>query len=213
MLNKKVVGIITSIILLLGLSGCSLDQDMILPTPFHPSKKAKQESTEQKTEANQQNVNVVGAAENVKVSDGTVVQRIPFPVMEYKSLSKTGNSTVKGTIYLKKSDGTKIYGKQTRLYLNPETSYSTQWYKASYLGGAKMSKVDSRLFNYLRFTTSDQNGNYSFYSVPSGSYYLIGVVRCGKECGYSKPRNIRIAKKISVFGSDSKNIDLYKTIR
>jgi len=85
-----------------------------------------------------------------------LVQRIPFPEAEYKSLATTGSATVTGHIYLNTSHG-KVYGKETRLYLNPVTSYSTQWYEKSYLGGAKMSKVDPRLFNYLKFTTSDSS--------------------------------------------------------
>ncbi len=86
----------------------------------------------------------------------------------------------------------------TRLYLNPITSYSEQWYEESYLGGYKMQEADPRLFNYLKFTASDKNGKFAFYGVPSGSYYLIGTVKCGEECGYDSMKNIRIATKVSV---------------
>jgi len=64
----------------------------------------------------------------------------------------------------------------------------------------------------IKFTTSDNSGKFEFLNVPSGSYYLIGVVKCGQECGYSKPKSIRIAKKISVFGNDTVSIDLSKSI-
>jgi hypothetical protein len=94
------------------------------------------------------------------------------------------------------------------LYLNPLTSYSEQWYKESYLGGYKMQKADSRLFNYLKFTASDKNGNFAFYGVPSGSYYLIGTVKCGEECGYDSMKNIRIATKVSVRGNQIVEQDL-----
>jgi len=150
---------------------------------------------------------------SVTTKDRTVVQRIPFPENEYKSLATTGSATVKGKIYIVTAGGNKVYGKNTRLYLNPVTSYSTQWYNESYLGGAKMSKVDTRLFNYLKFTTSDSNGNFEFLNVPSGSYYLIGVVKCGTACGYDKVKKIRIAKKISVFGNDIKVEELSKRVQ
>ena len=201
------------------LSGCNIYRQMVIPTPYTPTVNTETVTQEQpivdnstvmpkETEQTQQ---VTPIKKNpIKQTNKTIVQRIPFPEAEYQSLAKTGSGTVTGHIYLVTKDGTKIYGKETRLYLNPETSYSTQWYKESYLGGAKMSKVDPRLYNYLKFTTSDKNGKFEFLNVPSGSYYLIGVVKCGQQCGYSKVKSIRIAKKISVFGSDTVNVDLTK---
>ena len=210
------------------LNGCNIYRQMVIPTPYYPSqsKEVQNQVAQTDTTAN----DVIDATseidqglpattdqvitpikqDNVKVQNKTLVQRIPFPESEYNSLAKTGKATVTGHIYITTNSGSKVYGKQTRLYLNPVTSYSTQWYKKSYLGGAKMSKVDPRLFNYLKFTTSDSNGKFEFLNVPSGSYYLIGVVKCGKKCGYNSVKNIRIAKKISVFGSDEVNVDLTK---
>jgi len=64
-------------------------------------------------------------------------------------------------------NGQNVYGKNTRLYLNPVTSYSKQWYQESYISGKKLSKADPRLYNYLRFTASDSNGKFSFFEIPS----------------------------------------------
>jgi len=144
--------------------------------------------------------------------EGTVIPRIDFPVEEYSRLSKSGNGTIKGVIYLSDAYGKKIYGKQTRLYLNPVTSYSKQWYQESYIGGYKMEKADKRLFNYLKFTASNTEGKFAFYGVPSGTYYVIGMVKCGKACGYDTPRNIRIAKEVSVQGSEVVDVDLGRMI-
>ena len=141
------------------------------------------------------------------------VQRIPFPAAEYRQLATIGKGTVKGSIYINDMYGQRIPGRETRLYLNPVTSYSRQWYNESYLGGAKMSKADARLFNYLRFTAADSEGNFAFYGVPSGSYYLIGTVKCGSECGYDTPKNIRIATTVSVSGNQIVQKDLYKSIQ
>ena len=222
--NYKISALI--LIFIFILNGCSLYKKMIIPTPYYPSGDSSQQETivsqssdngiiEAQSDVNkdfkEQIINKV-KEDNVVVKNKTVVQRIPFPESEYKSLAITGSATVAGHIYLKTSNGQKVYGKLTRLYLNPVTSYSTQWYKESYLGGAKMSKVDPRLFNYIKFTTSDRSGKFEFLNVPSGSYYLIGVVKCGKECGYNSTKSIRITKKISVFGSDIKSVDLSKSI-
>ena len=136
------------------------------------------------------------------------LQRIDFRVSEYSRLARIGKGTVKGTIYVTDAYDRRVVGASTRLYLNPLTSYSEQWYQESYLGGYKMQKADSRLFNYLKFTASDKNGNFAFYGVPSGSYYLIGTVKCGEECGYESMKNIRIATKVSVRGNQIVKQDL-----
>ncbi|EIF51182.1 MULTISPECIES: carboxypeptidase-like regulatory domain-containing protein [Sulfurovum] len=138
--------------------------------------------------------------------------RIEFPESEYYRLPRTGKGTVKGTIYVKDYYDRRVLGASTRLYLNPITSYSEQWYEESYLGGYKMQEADPRLFNYLKFTASDQNGKFAFYGVPSGSYYLIGTVKCGEECGYESMKNIRIATKVSVRGNQVVEQDLTRAV-
>ena len=136
------------------------------------------------------------------------MERIAFPASEYYRLARIGKGTVKGTIYLQDAYEKRIPGASTRLYLNPYTSYSKQWYEESYLGGYKMTKADSRLFNYLKFTASDTNGKFAFYGVPSGSYYLIGTVKCAEECGFDSEKNIRISRKVTVRGSQIIEKDL-----
>lgn len=136
------------------------------------------------------------------------MERIDFPTDEYYHLARTGKGTVKGTIYVNGTYDNRVAGANTRLYLNPVTSYSKQWYHESYLGGYKMQKADARLFNYLRFTAADSNGKFAFYGVPSGSYYLIGTVKCGEECGYSSEKNIRLAAKVTVYGNQIIRKDL-----
>jgi len=138
----------------------------------------------------------------------TKMKRIPFPTAEYSRYSGIGKGTIKGKIYVKNAYGEKVLGKGTRLYLNPVTSYSNQWYTESYIGGKKMEKADPRLFDYLKFTASDNQGVFAFYGVPSGSYYLIGTVECGTECGYDTPKNIRIATRVSISGNNVIEQDL-----
>ena len=140
------------------------------------------------------------------------MERIAFPSSEYYRLARTGKGTVKGTIYLKDAYDKHILGASTRLYLNPYTSYSKQWYEESYLGGYKMTKADGRLFNYLKFTASDANGKFAFYGVPSGSYYLIGTVKCGEECGYGNDKSIRIARRVTIQGSQILEKDLTRMV-
>ena len=166
------------------------------------------------SEEEEENIDISDIDQNLSESGTAMMQqeqkvaRIPFPVSEYARLAKTGKGTVKGKIYVTDGYDRKVVGKSTRLYLNPKTSYSDQWYRESYIGGKKMAKADDRLFNYLRFTSSDAKGNFAFYGVPSGRYYLIGMVKCGEECGYESPKSIRIATQVTIRGNQIVEKDL-----
>ena len=159
------------------------------------------------------NENLTESEMMIAEEDGGVnkIERIKFPVSEYSHLPRTGKGTIKGSIYVRDQYGRKVVGSSARLYLNPVTSYSEQWYEESYLNGYKMQEADPRLFNYLRFTASDTNGKFSFYGVPSGNYYLIGTVKCGEECGYDRLKNIRIATTVLVIGNQIINKDLTRS--
>lgn len=141
-----------------------------------------------------------------------MMERMPFPVEEYRHLSKRGSSTVSGTIYLENSmTSEKIRGKKIKLWLNPVTSYSRQWYQESYLGGYKLSKNDKRLYNYLKFTYSNGSGDFNFFGVPRGDYYLTGAITCSQECGFNSEKTIRLVKQISV-GRGVTTVDLMKNV-
>jgi hypothetical protein len=158
------------------------------------------------TPATQSDIDVTGVNQGVE-SERVVIRRIPFPVDEYEKLNTMGDGVVKGTIALTYNGHTHP-GRQTRLYLNPVTSYSNQWYRESYLAGHKMGKSDPRLFNYLKFTASNQQGEFAFYGVPAGQYYVVGTVKCD-ACG---GKIVRIARRIRVSSSGTVHIDLTKTL-
>ncbi len=140
------------------------------------------------------------------------MERIPFPVSEYRQLSTRGRSTVSGRIFLENSHtSVQIKGKKIKLWLNPVTSYSRQWYEESYLGGYKLSKTDKRLYKYLKFTYSDNSGQFNFFGVPTGNYYLTGSISCAEECGYSERQSIRLVREISV-GRGVTTVDLMKHV-
>ncbi|MBN2768209.1 MAG: carboxypeptidase regulatory-like domain-containing protein [Campylobacterales bacterium] len=154
-----------------------------------------------------------GSATVEDMQNDEVYERMDFPVNEYKKLARNGSSTVQGRIFLEDSYGGMVLkGKGTRLYLNPVTSYSKEWYVQSYAKGRIMTAADKQLFNYLRFTTSDENGNFIFYGVPAGRYYVIGTIVCGEECGFESVKNIRIATEVKVRQGGKVSVDLSKKL-
>lgn len=141
-----------------------------------------------------------------------IIERMPFPEEEYKYVQKRGRSTVKGTIYLENSyNAQKVPGAKIKLWLNPVTSYSRQWYQESYLGGYRLTKTDKRLYNYLKFTYSNESGNFNFFGVPAGDYYLVGTMSCGEECGFAESKSVRLVREISV-GRGTTKVDLTKPV-
>jgi len=145
-------------------------------------------------------------------SSDELIERMPFPVEEYKYVKKRGRSTVSGKIYLENSyTSEKVTGGKLKLWLNPVTSYSRQWYQESYLGGYKLSKTDKRLYNYMKFTYSDNSGKFDFYGVPKGEYYLVGTMKCAEECGFSGSKTVRLVREVSV-GNGVTTVDLMKHV-
>ncbi|HFQ61940.1 MAG TPA: carboxypeptidase regulatory-like domain-containing protein [Epsilonproteobacteria bacterium] len=216
-MTKTRIILASAFLLLFLFSGC-VQRELVLNAP---DVQQSQDNTWANETNVEENVDISDLEDNVTVEDETLInedmpvekmERVTFPVSEYKHLARTGKGTVKGTIYVKDAYDKRVVGANTRLYLNPITSYSKQWYKESYIGGYKMEKADDRLFNYLRFTASNNDGKFAFYGVPTGSYYLIGTVKCGSECGYDTPKSIRIATQVSVSGNQVVERDLSRLI-
>jgi len=154
----------------------------------------------------------VPESQGVDHLNGETMERMAFPEDEYRYLKKIGRSTVSGKVYLVNSiTEENILGKKIKLYLNPVTSYSRQWYEESYLGGYKMSPVDKRLYNYLKYTSSNNSGEFDFFGIAPGDYYLIGSISCAKECGFDQNEKIRLVKEIHV-GSGVTKVELMKRV-
>lgn len=210
---KKVFLLVITLITMSLMTGC-------MQSGLSPQMNKKNNQNSWAEESNVDDVDVSDLNENMVESEmsmteegeGNKIQRIAFPASEYYRLQRTGKGTIKGNIYLQGGSGNHIAGASTRLYLNPITSYSKQWYNQSYLGGHQMNKADDRLFNYLKFTASDSKGEFAFYGVPSGEYYLIGTVKCGEECGYNNGKNIRIARVVRIEGNQVIEKDLSRAI-
>ena len=200
---------------LLVLSGCGRRQ-IVLPAPHHPAVEKKPidwaKETNIPTQESKETIQTETKEKPLVQAYGETqtIKRVPFNEKEYYPYTAVGKGIVKGEVYLIAYGDRKIKGANRRLYLNPKTSYSKQWYIQSYLGGKKLDKPDSRLFNYLRFTTSDEEGRFAFYGVPKGSYYLVGTIECGYECGFDIPKQIRLATEVEVKEAGVTNKDLTK---
>ncbi len=233
-LNKKYL---LMALLIFGLSGCAerrvitINTDTIRETPtrttYHqPREERVREEILIRNNPSLVHRDVVSVPKNSPILDiksnqtqstsnglnGEIMERMPFPIEEYRALPRYGNSTVTGRVFLENSiNDEKIVKKNLKLYLNPVTSYSKQWYEQSYLGGYKMTRPDKRLFNYLKFTTTNQNGEFNFFGIPSGEYYIGVKLQCANECGYETSKIIRVVKEVSV-GYGTTRVELTKVV-
>jgi len=104
------------------------------------------------------------------------VARMPFPAEEYARLDSTGVAVVKGQAFLKTRGGEVITAAGNEVILNPETSYSQQWFEVSYLGGKELAEPDPRVLPYVAKTTADADGRFTFQNVAPGNYYVVTSV-------------------------------------
>lgn len=129
-------------------------------------------------------------------------------LQEFYALPNSGNSTIFGKVALRLQNGQLMSGNYANVYLIPQTSYSKQWFKDNYASGEFSGSIDSRIYDFIKFTKSNQKGDFGFSNIPKGKYYLIGTMSCGTECGFDGNKTIRMANEIFVDkdGSVLKNI-------
>lgn len=111
------------------------------------------------------------------------IERIAFPENEYIQLKKIGTSTVKGQAFLKTRGGDVKVAAGEKVWLNPVTSYSNQWYE-SHLLNRPLGTADPRQDQYIKETTADGSGRFAFRNVPSGDYYITTKVLWESATGY-----------------------------
>ncbi len=143
------------------------------------------------------------ASKSISLSD-VAVNKV-YADAEEKSLLSTlptsGNSALSGSVGIRVDDTKFVAGSNANVYLFPDTPYFKRWIKEndkSYAG------VDDSLFEYIKYTKTDDLGNYSFKNIPQGKYYVVGVVTCTSECGFRDSKNIRMIDSVYVNSANSK---------
>jgi len=96
-----------------------------------------------------------------------------FDPEEYKPYAKAGTASVSGHVFMKGEDGAVTSGSGCReIYLEPVTTYSTEWVERELLRNQKLDAPDPRALTYRRTTHTDGTGVFRFERLPAGSYYV-----------------------------------------
>ena len=104
---------------------------------------------------------------------------------EYAPYEKVGTGVVVGQAFLKTRGGEVRYGAGNPVFLNPVTSFSTEWYTRQIVGGERLEETkDPIAVRNSRQTTADGNGNFRFEGLPAGSYYVVCPIVWEVPSGY-----------------------------
>lgn len=103
-------------------------------------------------------------------------RRIAFDELSYAGYDAVGTATIKGQAFLKTRGGEVKFAAGGKVYCNPVTSYSTEWYHRGVIDGETLETPDPRAEKYYRETQADAFGNFEFTSLPAGSYYLAAPI-------------------------------------
>jgi hypothetical protein len=105
---------------------------------------------------------------------------------EYAPYGEAGTSTIVGQAFVTAEDGETKYGAGSAIYLNPVTTYSTEWFEVGILQGKHLSEADSRVWRFHREATADEMGRFKFTGLAAGEYYLATAINwevAGKKTG------------------------------
>ncbi len=109
-----------------------------------------------------------------------------------QSYLKSGNSVVKGQLFLKTIDGDVKMGAGNLVLLDVDTPYTDLFYaeNTKYIGYAGYQSILLGHVNksYLRTKVTDASGRFEFKNVPEGNYILVGGVFWERPSGTSFPR-------------------------
>jgi len=91
---------------------------------------------------------------------------------------KPGTATIKGVASAKGRDGLQYKVKLAKIRLIPETAYAREYIDKLFPGtttvrwATSVGNVEERFFRSMRYAITDEQGNYTFFGVPQGSYYV-----------------------------------------
>lgn len=144
--------------------------------------------------------------------------RVPWPVEEYAKIDDwSGANIVKGQAFLKTRGGDVKVAAGNEVYLNPVTSYSTQFvdaiiYKKHGVGVVLVPETpDPRIHDYVKTTVADSDGRFTFHDVKSGDYYLYSTVTWEAPVGYQGALSMQggwVLQKVTVSENSRNNFIL-----
>ncbi|MBP5160498.1 MAG: hypothetical protein ILP11_00370 [Alphaproteobacteria bacterium] len=118
-------------------------------------------------------------------------RKAKFVAEEYAPYQKKGEAIIAGKVCLTLEDNTEKCFPNSRVIINPVTSYSQEWYTRGWAGTEYLEEADPRVTPTNLIQITDEKGAFAFKNLPAGAYY-VGAEVCvpktkdAKECIYTR---------------------------
>jgi hypothetical protein len=106
-----------------------------------------------------------------------------FDESQFAPYLHRGTSTITGQAFVKTRGGEVRFGAGNEVKLVPYNAYTHEIWQAN-LGNMSIANKDPRLERYIRITTADGFGNFTFENVPPGHYILQCMIYWEVPSGY-----------------------------
>ena len=98
-----------------------------------------------------------------------------FKPEQYKPYAVKGKGRIKGSFCIELDNGQERCLAQQLVLLNPVTDYSTEWYERYWKNGEILESPHNAAAARSRLVRTMSNGDFVFYSLPPGEYYVAAV--------------------------------------
>lgn len=125
---------------------------------------------------------------------------------EYAPYAQKGDAQIEGNICASFAKGVPC-PQNVSVFVNPVTTYSTEWWNKHWTGRTALDKGDPRAMKYNVRVNAEKDGDFEFDDLAAGSYY-VGADMCvtftpGKPCV-----PVRLGKQITVKDDTKTTLDI-----
>ena len=110
---------------------------------------------------------------------GPAAREAAFNEQEYAQYAYAGTGTISGQVMVRAEGGQTRPAEGSQVSLNPVTSYSTEWWNRTVVGGLNLRSADEREQKYLRTAQTDAQGRFVFGDLPRGEYFVVAALNTG----------------------------------
>lgn len=133
-------------------------------------------------------------------------RKAAFIESEYAPYALKGDGEISGNFCDALPKGAKCPAKVS-VFVNPVTTYSTEWWTRHWTGRTALSQGDPRALKYNTRVNTEPDGDFEFDNLAAGSYYVAAdacvVLTAGKPCV-----PVRLGKKVTLKEDAKITLDL-----
>ena len=128
---------------------------------------------------------------------GPAARETSFNEQEYAQYAYAGTGTISGQVMVRAEGGQTRPAEGSQVSLNPVTSYSTEWWNRTVVGGLNLRSADEREQKYLRTAVTDAQGRFLFSDLPRGEYFVVAALNTvAAPSGATGPSSSMVGQRV-----------------